>query len=228
MRLWASFLGLDLPPARSFAETRHERLQHERLQHERLRHEPLRHEPQESDPPKVSPWTYESSALPEQGWFALPPLMEASGLAAAGGDAVAVEASAPGGRAVFLLRAGGGDLPEYTLEVVLRGAGADLPVMSVVKYTGAGGGEQVLLVPTVRGPLGSAAGLVRLPGFTAGSAAGWTACAPAPVTSGATWDTATVAASVRAALNEATRAAWRQVRELVGEDLQAVIDGELR
>ncbi|WP_329611751.1 hypothetical protein [Kitasatospora herbaricolor] len=154
--------------------------------------------------------------------------MEASGLAAAGGDAVAVEASAPGGRAVFLLRAGGGGRPEYTLEVVLRGAGADLPLMSEVKYTGAGGGEQVLLVPMARGPLGPVAGLVRLPGFTAGSAAGWTAAAPAPVTRGATWDAAVVAASVRAALNEATRDAWRQVREFVGEELQAVIDGELR
>lgn len=41
------------------------------------------------------------------------------------------------------------------------------------------------------------------------------------------WDAATVADSVRAALNEATRDAWRQVREIVGDDLRATIDGEL-
>jgi hypothetical protein len=48
------------------------------------------------------------------------------------------------------------------------------------------------------------------------------------VSPGTTWDAATVDDSVRAALNEATRDAWRQVRQLVEDDSRGVIDEALR
>ncbi|MYR89213.1 hypothetical protein GTY41_30960 [Streptomyces sp. SID685] len=139
-----------------------------------------------------------------------------------------MEASSPDGGAVFLLRAEGGVTPEYRLEVVLRGGEAGGPLVAGVRYVAAGGGERTLLVPVARGRFGPAASLVRLPGFAFGSVSPrWSARAPAPVTPMTAWDDATVAASVRAALNEATRDAWRQVRELVGDELRAAIDGEL-
>jgi hypothetical protein len=47
------------------------------------------------------------------------------------------------------------------------------------------------------------------------------------VTSTTAWDAETVATSVHAALNEATRDAWRRVQELVGDDLSRVIGGQL-
>ncbi|WP_234392298.1 hypothetical protein [Streptomyces sp. WM6378] len=164
----------------------------------------------------------------EPGWFALPPLLEVSGLTAAGGDALILEASSPDRGARFLVRRHGTVPPEYRLELVLQGVDAARPLVSSVRYATASGNEQVLLVPVIQGQFGPPASLVRLPGFTADSAsAEWTARAPAPVTPSTAWDAATVADSVRAALNEATRAAWRQVRELVGDDLRRVIDGGL-
>jgi hypothetical protein len=140
---------------------------------------------------------------------------------------VVLEASSPDGAARFLVRSTGAIVPAYELELVLRGVDATLPLVSAVRYTGASGNQQVLLVPVAQGRLGSPASLVQLPDFTADSAAAWTASAPTLVTSSVTWDAATVASSVRAALNEATREGWRQVRELVGDDLRSVIDGEL-
>ncbi|GAA3086066.1 hypothetical protein GCM10020000_85810 [Streptomyces olivoverticillatus] len=164
----------------------------------------------------------------EPGWFALPPLLEVNGLTAAGSDAVALEAQSPDGRARFLVRSHGTACPEFSLELVLVRVSAARPLMSAVRYPGANGSEQVLLVPVVQGQFGPAASYVRLPGFTAEPVTtAWTACAPIPVTSGTAWDAATVAVSVRAALNEATRNAWRQVRDIVGADLRRVIDGEL-
>ncbi|MEU5102105.1 MULTISPECIES: hypothetical protein [unclassified Streptomyces] len=159
------------------------------------------------------------------GWFALPPLLTVGGLTAAGSDAVVLETTSPDGRARILVRSRGDLGREYSLELVLRGVDAAEPVVSTVKYLRADGGEQMLLVPVTRGQVGLPASYVRLPGFAGETA--WTARAPAPVTSSTAWDAITVADSVRAALNEATRDAWRRVGELVGGDLRSVIEGEL-
>ena len=207
-RFWASFTGLDLPWARVGAVSAPEA--------------PVR-PPAPSARPATSSDVIAGRIAP--GWFALPPILTVAGLTAAGGDTVILETSSPDGGARFLLRTQGA---EYRLELVLRGVDAARPLVSSVRYATAGGGERVLLVPVVRGRLGPPASLVRLPGFAADSSSGgWTARAPAPVTPDTGWDAATVADSVRAALNEATRDAWRQVRELVGDDLRATIDGEL-
>ena len=223
-RLWASFIGVDLPPA-SHRLRRGSKAPVYRLL-------PIVGQAPVKWDPKVhvegrGGGPFGLGRL-DDGWFELPALGEAGGLTAAGGDAVLLEASSPDGGAVFFLRAEAGVTPEYRLEVVLRGGEAAGPLVAGVRYVAAGGGEQTLLVPVVRGRVGPAASLVRLPGFAFGSASPrWSARAPAPVTLTTAWDAATVAASVRAALNQATRDAWRQVRELVGDDLRAIINGEL-
>ncbi|GAA2171032.1 hypothetical protein GCM10009727_95980 [Actinomadura napierensis] len=83
-------------------------------------------------------------------------------------------------------------------------------------------------MPATRAQVGPPASYVQLPDFAAEtSSIGWAANGPVPVTAGATWDAETVADSVRAARNETTRDAWRQVRDLVSDDLRSVIDGAL-
>lgn len=197
-RLWASFIGVDLPPVRVVASPG-------RVSPAAPRRTPRRREP---------------------GWFALPPLT-AGGLSAAGEDAVVLEAASPDGGTTFLVRRQGIVRPAYSLEVVMSGVDAARPLMSTVTYTRADGGEQVLLVPVAPARFGPPASYVHLPGFAAEtSSATWSASGPVPVDQNADWDAATVAASVRAARNEATRAAWRRVRDLVGERLRDVIDGE--
>ncbi|MFJ3306915.1 hypothetical protein ACIPSA_28075 [Streptomyces sp. NPDC086549] len=122
-----------------------------------------------------------------------------------------------------LVRSHGTACPEYSLELVLVGAQAARPLMSAVRYPGANGSEQVLLVPVVKGQFGPATSYVRLPGFTVEwVSTAWRASAPVPVASSTAWDAVTVAVSVRATLNEAPYNAWRQVRELVGDDLRSV------
>jgi hypothetical protein len=208
-RFWASFINLNLPPARfSVVSTRAESAALPRSPSQESSREGVR------------------TGRPAPGWFALPPLLEVGGLTAAGGDVVVLEASSPDGGARFLVRTEGTVRPEYMLELILHGRVAARPLVSAIRYVRANGTEQVLLVPVIQGPVGPPASFVRLPGFTADSAAGWTASIPAPVTSTA-WAAATVATSVRAALNEATRDAWREVRDLVGADLRSVIGGEL-
>lgn len=210
-RFWASFIGLDLRPASLGTVST----------------------PEASTDLRILPSREEArSGLPagrlEPGWFALPPLLDIGGLTAAGGDAVILEASSPDSGARFLVRRHGTVAPEYRLELVLHGIDAARPLVSSVRYATASGSEQVLLVPVIQGRFGRPASLVRLPDFTVDLAsAEWTAHAPAPVTPSTAWNAATVADSVRAALNEATRDAWRQVRELVSDDLRRAIDGEL-
>ncbi|MFD0374568.1 hypothetical protein [Streptomyces sp. NPDC127112] len=214
-RIWASFIGFDLLPTAQVGRMPARRAS-----------AVIRGQASRAEPPRNG----SPNGRPDRTWFTLPPLPGIGGLTAAGGDTVVLEALSPDGEVTFLVRRHGTVRPEYSLELVSDGAGTAQPLVSTVKYPGgAGGSEQVLLVPVVRGPFGPAASYVRLPGFAVASASeGWTACAPVPVASSLPWDTATVAASVRAALNEATRNAWRQVRELVGDDVRAVIDGELR
>ncbi|MER6736514.1 hypothetical protein [Streptomyces puniciscabiei] len=161
-------------------------------------------------------------------WFALPELGEVGGLTAAGGDAVLLEASSPDGAATFLVRAEGAVAPEYRLELILHHVEVTGPLVASIRYPTASGGEQTLLVPVVKGQFGPAASLVRLPGLNVDAASTrWSAQVPAPVVPTTSWEPTTVVTSIRAALNEATRDAWRQVRELVGDELRAVIDGEL-
>jgi hypothetical protein len=139
---------------------------------------------------------------------------------------VLLEASSPDGLVAILVRSRGAERSEYSLELVVHGTDATLPLVSEISYTQADGHERLLLVPVAQGRFGPPASYVRLPGF--GADREWRAAVPSPVLPSTTWDTTTVADSVRAALNEATRDAWRQVRELVGDDLRDVIDGALR
>ncbi|MCZ1014412.1 hypothetical protein [Streptomyces noursei] len=112
------------------------------------------------------------------------------------------------------------------MELVLRGVDVDGPLVSAIRYTQPDGRDRVLLVPVIQSQFGPPASLVRLPGF--GDDTAWTAAVPSSVALDTAWDAATVADSVRAALNEATRDAWRQLRELVDDDVRSVIDGALR
>ncbi|MFF3069182.1 hypothetical protein [Kitasatospora sp. NPDC057936] len=137
-----------------------------------------------------------------------------------------LETSSPDGRTGFLVRKVGVLSPEYSLELVLHGVDAAQPVVTAISYTQVDGRERMLLLPVMQGQFGPPASYVRLPGF--GIDVAWTASSPSPATSDTVWDAEVVADSVRLALNEATRDTWRQVRELVDENLRGVIDGALR
>ncbi|MFJ7280626.1 hypothetical protein [Kitasatospora sp. NPDC098663] len=208
-RLWASFIGADLPSGP-------------------LTPEPVLPEDSAGNwhPIAAAPRDRSRPQPLAPGWFPLAQLPQAAGLAAAGGDAVLLEASSPDGTARFLVRSHGESVPEYSLELVVRGIEGTAPLMTAVRYSNLVGPERVLLVPVARGRFGPAASYVRLPGFTGD---GWTASVPAPVGSDSTWDAATVALSVGASLNDATRDAWREVRALISDPgLRRVIDQELR
>lgn len=160
------------------------------------------------------------------GWFPLPQLSRADGLAAAGGDAVLLEASSPDGSARFFVRRRGDTEPLYSLEVVVRGAEGAAPLMTTVRYVDGAASERVLLVPVVRGRFGPAASYVRLPGFVGEE---WAASVAVPVGPGSVWAVEAIMLSVGASLNDATRDAWRAVRALVSDaGLRRVIDEELR
>lgn len=210
-RLWASFIGADLPPAPLTAEPV-------------LREEPTgnRH--------TASRTTRDRSGTQPlaPGWFPLPQLPMVGGLAAAGGDTVLVEASSPDGTARFLVRRHGDTVPAYSLELVVHGPEgvADTTLMTTVRYTGGAGSERVLLVPVVRGRFGPAASYVRLPDFVGKE---WTATTAAPVSPDSMWTVETITLSVSASLNDATRDAWRAVRALISDaGLRRVIDQELQ
>ncbi|WP_030327160.1 hypothetical protein [Streptomyces sp. NRRL B-3229] len=162
---------------------------------------------------------------PALGWFELPALSPGGALTAAGGDAVVLETAGPDGRVTFLVRSVGVGEPSYSLELVLRDDDVR-PLMCQIRYARPDGRMRELLVPVVRGPVGPAASYVRLPGFSIGAA--WTASVAIPVGPESDWDTDTVTASIEATLNEATREAWRRVRERVGDGLRGVIDDALR
>ncbi|KJY34696.1 hypothetical protein VR45_16230 [Streptomyces sp. NRRL S-495] len=212
-RLWASFIGADLPAGPLVAG-------------------PLvagtvsPGEPAGNRNPEPEAARDRSRSRPiAPGWFSLPQLPRAGGLAAAGGDTPLLEAASPDGTARFLVRSHGIP-PGYSLELVVHGVEGTVPLMTVVEYSSLVGPEQVLLVPVVRGRFGPAASYVRLPGF---GGEGWRASVTAPVGPDSTWDGATVALSVGAALNDATRDTWRQVRALITDvGLRRVIDQELR
>ncbi|MEW2621368.1 hypothetical protein [Streptomyces sp. NPDC048106] len=233
-RLWASFIGVDLPPAcvgpreaRGAAPARPALVPDAHWADRVIRAEGTgRVEVVAASGAQAGAGTV--SGRSGDGWFALPALGQAFGLTAAGGDAVLLEAPSPDGAAAFLLRAEQSAQPEYRLEVVVHGAETARPLMACLRYPVAGGGEHTLLVPVAAARFGPAASLVRLPGFDpVPASARWSARGPEPVTPALSWDAATVAVSVRAALNEATRQAWRAVREQAGDELRAAIDGGL-
>ncbi|MFD9869080.1 hypothetical protein ACFXI8_26525 [Streptomyces niveus] len=158
------------------------------------------------------------------GWFTLPPLPAGGALTASGSDAVVLETSSPNGRAVFVLRRTVDEKADYLLELVVRGI-ADQPELAVVTYTRPDGEEHTLLIPVASSSFGPAASFVGLSGFSANSA--WRATGPAPVPVDPDWPLVTVAHSVRAAANEATRAAWRRVGECAGQEIRDTIDRAL-
>lgn len=205
-RFWASFIGADLPAGNLLTES---------VARERSAEYPTvsaREQPRTSGP----------------GWFPLPLLPSGAGLAAAGSDTVLLEARSPDGKVQFLVRGQGDSGAGYSLELVVRDLdGAEL-LMTTVRYSEGGGEgpERALLVPVLRARFGPAASYVRLPGFTG---EGWGASAPIPVRAADVWDVAAVTLSVRSALNDATRDAWREVRALISDaGLRGVIDEELR
>lgn len=208
-RLWASFIGADLPSAPLVAE-------------------PVPPEKSTGNRHPVSEAALDRSGPRPlaPGWFPLPQLPRAGGLAAAGGDTVLLEAASPDGTARFLVRRHGDTVPVYSLELVVHGAEGAAPLMTTVRYVGGAGSERVLLVPVVRGRFGPAASYVRLPGFAGEE---WTASVAAPVGPDSMWAVETVKLSVGASLNDATRDAWRAVRALISDaGLRRVIDQELR
>ncbi|MET8027607.1 hypothetical protein [Streptomyces avermitilis] len=196
-RTWASFTGINLPP--------------------RPGHAP-------DVAPRLTPASRPQTAPAAAGWFGLPSLPAAGALTASGSDTVVLEAPSPDGRAVFVLRRTGDRTAEYALELVVRDT-ADQPELATVTYTRPDGEEHTLLVPVAPSRFGPAASLIRLNGFTAGST--WQAHGPAPVPEDPDWPPATVAHSVRAARNEATREAWRRVGECTGQGVRDTIDGAL-
>lgn len=196
-RVWASFTGIDLSP--------------------RLGHA--------SDlTPRSMPEPRRPAALASEGWFVLPLLPSAGALTASGSDTAILEVVSPDGRTVFVLRRVGGRTAEYGLELVLRGV-ADQLELATVQYTRPDGEQRTLLVPVSPSSVGPTASFVRLDGFAAGST--WQATGPTPIPEDPAWPSETVADSIRAAHNEATREAWRQVRERTGQGIRETIDGAL-
>ncbi len=196
-RVWASFTGVDLAPGLS----------------------------RTSDvPSRSTPTPTPHAAHAPEGWFVLPSLPSAGALTASGSDTVVLDASSPDGRAVFVLRRVGDRTAKYGLEVVLQGV-ADQPELATVQYTRPDGEQRTLLVPVSPSPVGPTASFVRLDGFAAGST--WQVTGPTPIPEDPAWPSETVADSIRAAHNEATREAWRQVRERTGQGIRETIDGAL-
>ena len=137
----------------------------------------------------------------------LPPPRPLATLAAASRTPTAlVKAALPGAQAVLVLHQERADV--FLLEVVPDEAD-DSPRFVAVHYGNASGDEQVMIIPFL------GAGLARLPGYVASLP--WHASVPAPADQLLTWDLETVAASVRAAVNNATRRAWRTITERVPE-----------
>ena len=158
-----------------------------------------------------------------QRGFLLPDLRLASYRASPQGSAIAAAAT-PDGLTEFYVFPGGRP-GWYLLEVVFRGAGS-LPAVVTVRYRTIEGGEQVLLVPLGLSKIGAPSAQVRLAGVD--DSKNWEVSEPVPASRDSAWDAGTVTASAKAAANEATREAWRQVSTMLTPDLQQVIREALR
>jgi len=164
-----------------------------------------------------------TAILPESPWFPLPPVQAAVGLRASDDDDVLATAISPGGVEFFVRQSH--DAPaRYRVEVVVR-QNEDLPALVRIRYPTAAG-QRVLLVPVAGPQFGAAASQVELPGMQSGTP--WEAAGPEPVASATEWEVDAVADSIQAAASEATRGAWRAVRDAARDDLRSVIDRFLR
>lgn len=117
-----------------------------------------------------------------------------------------VKAALPGGQTVLVLHQ---ERADFFLLEVIPDVADDSPRFVAVHYGNVSGDEQVLIIPFL------GAGLARLPGYVASLP--WHASLPTPADQLLTWDLETVAASARAAANNATRRAWRTITERVPE-----------
>jgi hypothetical protein len=201
-RYWASLVMVDLP------------VKTEMTTAGAAAREPEQRPPARHGPRRAAAWS-------GPGWFSLPPVPALGGLRAGDEEDLVAEVASPDGRVQCFVRRGRGAPARYRVEVVVRDDGA-LPAVVSVRYETVAG-ERLLIVPVVVPKIGPAASQVELPGFESGTI--W-ASAPAPADL-AGWDDDTVSRSVRAAVNEGTRAAWRQVREATAGHLQQVIDQAL-
>ena len=160
-----------------------------------------------------------TATVPKDAWFPLPPVPAIAGLRAGDDDDILASESLLDG-VEFFVRAGHGDFARYRVEVVLR-KNEELPAIVKIRYPIATG-HRVLLVPVAGAPFGAAASQVELPGLEALTP--WEASRPEQVADAIERPADVVVDSIRAAASEATRDAWRTVRDNAHDDLQAVID----
>jgi hypothetical protein len=159
----------------------------------------------------------------ETGWFPLPSLSLPASLRAGDEEDVVTEVATPDGQTEFFVWRSGVVPTQCRIEVVLRDFDR-LPAVVSIRY-GTAKGEQLLVVPLVTQLIGPPAAQVVLPGFD--GRAPWEASAPVPVDATTLWEKDIVVTSIKAAANEATRDAWRQVASLVAGELRLVIDQAL-
>jgi hypothetical protein len=136
---------------------------------------------------------------------------------------VVIQTTSPAGVAFFVRRQHSG-LAEFRVELVARNV-TDLPAVVSIRFP-AGDRQRLLLVPLAAQPLGPPAAQAELPGLASGVR--WESTGPVAVEQAPNWDQDVVRESVRVAANEATRDAWREVRDRVGGTLGEAIDRELR
>ena len=156
------------------------------------------------------------------GWIMLPELRGPAILQASDESRVIAEAVTPDGRTEFFVRRDRTS-KRYLLEVVLR-EDDHLPVFFLVRY-GTAHGERRLAVPLLASTIGPPSAQVELADMDVSQR--WEALGPVPGDQASAWGAGIVAASVAAAANEATRAAWRQVSGLLGPELAQVINQAL-
>lgn len=186
---------------------------------------PLPAEPA-ADPVRVD-WHARSQPLVSgsgAGWYALSPLPVLAGLRAGDEQDLIKELVLPDARAEYFVRRTTSIPPRYRVEVVVRDRDV-LPAMVSLRYD-TPDGDQEILVPVGAQEAGPAASQVELPRFEGSGPL--EASAPSPVVPAAVWDGEIVAVSVRAAVTEATRNAWRQVREIVSDPLRQIISRALQ
>ena len=197
-RYWSSFIGVDLPARPDTAAAEFSA---------------------PASKPMHLPRRLPIARQLREGWFPLPQLPAPAGLRAGDDSDVVAEVTSPDHRVEFFVRRISIAPTRYRVEVVMREFDA-LPAIIVIRY-GEADGERVLLVPIAQQAIGPPVSQVELPGFTGGTA--WEASAQVRPDQ-TPWGEDIVIASIRAAVNQATRDAWRQVGEVVGDDLQRLID----
>jgi hypothetical protein len=137
--------------------------------------------------------------------IALPPSRPLATLAAASRARTAlIKITLPRAEAVLVLHRE--DADAFLLEVIPDTVDGSVRFVSV-HYGDTDGYERVLIIPFL------GAGLARLHGYAASLP--WEASLPGPADQLLAWDLETVAASVHAAVNNATRRAWKTISDRV-------------